>query len=190
MEVGYRAWFHHLTPDGRPYISSVSADYIWRNNTVSTDPPKLGFKQSDVNLAIGGVVPDLGFFSYKSLDTLLTDEEGDLAKAKVIGVVLPFGKRISHEFGYRSEHCQILGFANHMTCSWGWCESPADTVHYTPGRGGHNLLCVCYAHSMEEGMVVNTTQMSAPEYLKNLSDRYGCDLMSLSEMKGLQNGNR
>ncbi len=183
--LGFRAWVPSKDFLQVPVLNSIVANYTWTG-------PVAEVADADSNLLVSdesyGVEESSfwGLFGYKDLDTLLRSVDYEENGGLLIGAIWHYGTSFIHTKGVRSRYAQVLALCNLIPCEAGsYCDfSPAT---YIVGSGLNTFgYFVCDKHSKDVNIITSREHQTVSSYMFGLSKRYGCSIVSLDQLKDLE----
>ena len=193
MLIGYRAWLPRLDTNNDAWLESLVSAFVWEGPIVSTGIPKDEIDE-EADIIFNGLAndPTLGIHSYNTYGNLIEGWADEDAGGLLIGAIQPFGTVVHAEEGFRSEKAQVLAVVKYVGCDF---MAPAGTGRkhcnqLAPLFDGRHFFCKDHAEYLQKIQwkikIMSGEMIETDEFMRKLSARYGCDLVTASELSTLE----
>lgn len=186
MNVGFRAWLPEYDERG-PCLGSLISSFKWNGPVVSTGMPRDGLEDENIVFNLNTDDPTMGIHSYNSYKNLMRGVQAEETGGLLLGAIQPYGTVIFHETGFRSQKAQVLAICKETHCDFLVdmheripCKTQAEWVD------GYYFFCTDHAREYIGFTGQRDDIVDFEIYIGQLSRRYGCDIVDLTELSKLK----
>lgn len=189
MKIAYRAWMPGNNTDDEFRLYSLVNDYEWEGPVVGSQRPR---KIEDVDIEVHNsmeIDPGLGFYSAKNYNRLISEVYDSGLGGVLRGAVQIYGTVRVHEYGYRSQYCQVLALSNQIGCEFivnrrdiydaEVCDGDASFIY------GSAFFCTEHLNVLKSGVYYYNSKEEyyLADFLQKVSRFYQCEILSDNEIR-------